>query len=169
MIVKATLQDAKVLSEMGAETFYDAHKQSAPAHELDKYMSKVYNLDSIEQELGNRENIYHIIRHDKQVAGFSKMELNMNHPAIEVAGVSQMHRIYLLGSFRGLKLGAQLLNFNINYSKLYGQHGMWLIVWVGNRAAITFYEKFGFNIIKKENYQLTDTHVNPCYIMFLKY
>ena len=68
MIVKATLQDAKVLSEMGAETFYDAHKESARAHELDKYMSKVYNLDAIEQELGNRENIYHIISVESSTA-----------------------------------------------------------------------------------------------------
>ncbi|HEX6169674.1 MAG TPA: GNAT family N-acetyltransferase [Chitinophagaceae bacterium] len=169
MIIKGTLQHAEVLSELGAETFYSAHKDSAPATELTTYMGKIYSLDAITKELSNPENIYHIIKHESTIAGFSKMELNMKHPAIEMANVSKMDQIYLLDSFQGLKLGAKLLSFNIEYSKSCGQNGMWLVVWVGNTTAITFYEKFGFHIVTRDDFHLTDTHINPCYIMLLKY
>ena len=137
--------------------------------EVATYMNKIYNEDSIRNELSKPGNIYHLISHKNQIAGFSKMELGTKHPAIEVEDVSKMDQIYLLSSFHGLNLGAKLLQFNIEYSKACKQNGMWLVVWVGNTQAITFYEKFGFHIVTRDEFHLTDTHVSPCYIMFLKY
>lgn len=169
MIIKASLQHAGILHELGAETFYTSHKDSAPAHEIATYMRKVYNLDAIKKELANPVNIYHIIRHEDTAAGFSKIELSMSHPAIALEHVSKMDQIYLLDSFHGLKLGAKLLLHNIDYSKSRGQNGMWLVVWVGNTTAISFYEKFGFQIAATDQFQLTETHLSPCYVMLLDY
>ncbi|MBT1695511.1 GNAT family N-acetyltransferase [Fulvivirgaceae bacterium PWU4] len=169
MIIKASIQHASVLSELGAETFYASHQHSAPANQLAAYMKKVYSLEAIEKELADPVNIYHIIMHNDTVAGFSKMELTIKHPAIEPDRISKMDQIYLLDSFHGLKLGAELLSHNIDYSKANGQNGMWLVVWVGNTTAIAFYEKFGFRIVAKDDFQLTETHLSPCYIMLLAY
>lgn len=169
MIIKASLQHAGVLSEMGMETFYKSHEASAPAHELATYMKKVYSLDAIKKELTNPLNIYHIIKHEDTAAGFSKIALTMKHPEIKLDRVSKMDQIYLLDSFHGLKLGAKLLSHNIDYSKSRGQNGMWLVVWVRNTTAIAFYEKFGFRIVTNDQFQLTETHVNPCYVMLLEY
>jgi ribosomal protein S18 acetylase RimI-like enzyme len=169
MIIKASLQHAEVLSELGAETFYKAHKDSAPAHEIAAYMKRIYSLDAIEKELTNPVNIYHIIEHEHTAAGFSKIELTMKHPAITLEKVSKMDQIYLLDSFHGLKLGAKLLSYNIEYSKSRGQNGMWLVVWVENITAVDFYKKFGFRIIMSDQFHLTETHLNPCYVMLLEY
>ncbi|HEY5745912.1 MAG TPA: GNAT family N-acetyltransferase [Chryseolinea sp.] len=169
MIIKASLQHAGVLHELGAETFYKSHKDSAPAHEIATYMKKVYSLEAITKELTNPANIYHIIQHEDTAVGFSKIELTMKHPAITPEHVSKMDQIYLLDCFHGLKLGAKLLSHNIEYSRSRGQNGMWLVVWVGNTTAIAFYEKFGFRIVARDQFQLTETHRSPCYIMLLEY
>jgi ribosomal protein S18 acetylase RimI-like enzyme len=169
MIIKASLQHAEILSTLGAETFYKAHKESAPAHEIAAYMKKVYSLDVIEQELTNPVNIYHVIKHEDTIAGFSKIEFTMEHPAITLQRVSKMDQIYLRDSFHGLKLGAKLLSYNIDLSKSHGQNGMWLVVWIKNTTAISFYEKFGFRIVAEDLFNLTETHINPCYIMLLEY
>ena len=169
MIIKASLEHAEVLSGMGSETFYKTHKDSAPAHEVAAYIKRIYGLKAIERELTNPLNIYHIIIHEDTVAGFSKMELSMTYPAIKLENVSKMDQIYLHDSFHGLKLGAQLLDFNINYTKSHGQSGMWLVVWTGNTKAIDFYKKFGFRIVTEDQFHLTETHINPCYIMLLEY
>jgi ribosomal protein S18 acetylase RimI-like enzyme len=169
MIIKASLQHAGVLSELGVETFYKAHKETAPAHEIATYMRRVYSFDAIEKELTNPVNIYHIIKHEDIAAGFSKIELTMKHLAIKLENVSKMDQIYLLDSFHGLKLGAKLLSYNIDYSKSHGQNGMWLVVWVGNTTAIDFYKKIGFRIIIRDQFQLTETHLNPSYVMLLEY
>jgi ribosomal protein S18 acetylase RimI-like enzyme len=169
MIIKASIQHAEVLSEIGAETFYNSHKDSAPAHEIAAYMKKVYNLQAIRKEVDNPVNIYHIIKHEDKAAGFSKIVLDMTHPSIKIERVTKMDQIYLLDSFHGIKLGSKLLSYNIEYSRSQGQNGMWLIVWVGNTTAISFYEKFGFQIVTSDQFHLTETHRSPCYIMFLSY
>jgi diamine N-acetyltransferase len=169
MIIKASLQHAEILSTMGAETFYNAHKDSAPAHEIAAYMKKVYRLEAIEKELSNPANIYHMIKHDDTIAGFSKLEFTMSHPAIKLQRVSKMDQIYLLDSFHGLKLGAKLLSYNIDLSRSHGENGMWLVVWTKNTTAISFYEKFGFRIVAEDQFNLTETHINPCYVMLLEY
>jgi ribosomal protein S18 acetylase RimI-like enzyme len=169
MIIRASLHHAEILSTMGAETFYSAHKNSASAHEIDAYMKKVYSLEAIEKELSNPANIYHMIKHDDTMAGFSKLEFTMNHPAIKQQRVSKMDQIYLLDSFHGLKLGAKLLSYNIDLSRSHGENGMWLVVWTKNTTAISFYEKFGFRIVAEDQFNLTETHINPCYVMLLEY
>lgn len=169
MIIKAGIEYAKVLSDIGAETLIDSHKDSAPVHEIDRYVKEKYNVRAITNELSDSKNIYHIIKYENEIAGFSKMMLNSNHPDIHSEKASKMDQIYLLSSFQGLKLGAKLLHYNIELSKANRQTGMWLIVWVGNHNSISFYEKFGFKIIADDDFHLTDTHTSRCHLMFLRY
>lgn len=169
MITKATLAHAQLLSDLGAKTLYQSHKDSAPEHEIMAYINRVYNLEAITRELNNPINIYHLIKHENEVAGYSKIEFSIQHPDIALDRVTKMDQIYLLDSFHGLKLGAELMRFNIDLSKSQGENGMWLAVWTKNFTALSFYEKFGFRIITESKFKLTDTHTNPCYIMLLNY
>jgi ribosomal protein S18 acetylase RimI-like enzyme len=169
MIIRAGIEYAKGLSQVGAETFIDSHKDSAPPHEIERYVKERYSIETIRKELSDPGNIYHILERDNKIIGFSKMVLNSAHVAVTLPNTSKMDQVYLLNSFHGLKLGALLLKHNIEFSKSHGQKGMWLIVWVGNKQAITFYEKFGFHIIVQGDFQLTNTHTSPCYIMLLNY
>ncbi len=169
MIIKAGIQYAQVLSEMGAETFVDAHKDSAPAKQIGRYLKDKYSLPAITRELSDSKNIYHIIKFENNIAGFSKMMLNRKHPDIDEQNVAKIDQLYLRHSFQGLNLGAELLQFNIELSKANHQAGMWLIVWVGNLKAISFYERFGFTILSDGDFHLTDAHTNRCHNMFLKY
>ena len=169
MIIKATPGDARILSRIGTVTFINAHMDSAPAYEITNYVDRKYNNRAILKELMNPENIYHLIMHQNSVAGFSKMELNSKNSLIPLDNITKIDQIYLLDCFHGLKLGASLLQHNIDYSKSFKQKGMWLVVWTKNEKAIRFYLKFGFKIIEEGNFQLTETHINPCYTMLLQY
>ena len=168
-IIKAGIEYANILTEIGAETFIDAHGITAPKYEIDAYVNRVYNTDAIKAELLKEENIYHVIELENKLAGFSKMEFDMKNPFVSFPHASKMDQIYLLKPFQGLKLGAKLLLHNIAYSKANNQNGMWLVVWIKNQQAIRFYNNFGFKIVGESNFSLTATHANPCYIMALNY
>lgn len=168
-IIKAGIEYTNALTTIGAETFIDAHRESTPMHELERYMSKVYNEVSIKNELLKKENIYHVIEQDGAVAGFSKMELDIKDPSVPFEKASKMDQLYLVKAYHGLGLGARLMQFNIDYSKSQGENGMWLVVWTKNTTAIRFYERFGFIIAAERDFILTSTHRNPCYIMSLNY
>lgn len=169
MIFRAGIEHAKVLSELGTTTFVDSHWESAPACEIETYLSEKYSLSALSKEFADPSNIFHLIEHRDETAGFSKMVLNCSHPTVGISHASKMDQIYLLKSFHGLKLGAKLFQHNIEFSKSMGQQGMWLVVWVGNTQAITFYEKFHFQIMSKSHFQLTQTHISPCFVMALDY
>ncbi|MEO9209693.1 MAG: hypothetical protein ABI208_01270, partial [Ginsengibacter sp.] len=74
-----------------------------------------------------------------------------------------------LKEFYNLKMGLELMNFNIELSKSDNQVGMWLFVWIENVRALNFYMKNGFEIIGSHDFKISATHSNPNHQMFLKY
>jgi len=166
-IKKATTDDSKIIAEIGRVSVGEAHRESCEAKHLDEYLDKNYNRIAIEHELNNPENIYHIIYYNEEPVGFSKIVLDAQHPNIRDERVTKLDRIYLLKEFQGLKLGRELLDFNIRLSQDHGQRGLWLFTWVGNQQAIDFYHRAGFKIVGSHDFYITPTHSNPNHQMYL--
>jgi ribosomal protein S18 acetylase RimI-like enzyme len=168
-ITRATLNDAELLAVIGKQTLLESHGHSAPKADMDAYVNKNYSAGFFQNELSNPANIYHIIYHNGQAAGYSKLILDHPHPSITLQHVTKLERIYLLKEFYELKLGRELFNFNMELSKSNKQAGMWLFVWKENPRAISFYLKNGFKIVGSHDFQISETHSNPNHHMFLQY
>ncbi|MBK6772562.1 MAG: GNAT family N-acetyltransferase [Ignavibacteria bacterium] len=123
----------------------------------------------LKKKSGTRKIFYHIIFHNNQPAGYSKIVFNLPHSNIPFENVTKMERIYLLKEFYNLKLGFELFSINIELSKNNNQTGMWLYVWKENLRAVRFYKRAGFKIIGSYDFKITDTHSNPNHQMFLRY
>jgi ribosomal protein S18 acetylase RimI-like enzyme len=95
--------------------------------------------------------------------------LNAEHPDISLKNTAKLDRIYVLKEYFGMKLGYQLLQFNVAFTKKHQQSGMRLFTWIGNQRAIDFYLKAGFEIIGTHNFQVSKTHSNPNHHMLLRY
>lgn len=168
-ITRATIHDYQPIVDIGRVSVEEAHRGSCPPEVLGEYMQKHYNEEAIKEELSNEANVYHIISYNGIFAGFSKIVLNTEHPNIQQKHVTKLDRIYLMKEFFGLKLGLELLNFNIAFSKRKGQTGIWLFTWVGNNRAIDFYMKTGFVVAGSHMFKVTDTHSNLNHQMFLDF
>jgi len=168
-IVKATASDVQTIVTIGKISVEEAHRSSCDATVLGQYIEKNYNTQSIQEELNDDKNIYHILHVDDKPAGFSKIILNVVHPNILQKNSTKLDRIYLLSDFFDRKLGFELLQFNINLAKNNNQSGMWLFTWIGNTRAINFYFKHGFQIIGSHNFKVTETHYNMNHQMLLSF
>lgn len=168
-IIKATEEDFRLLADIGKASFIESHGNSASSADINAYLGEKYNYDVFGKELSNPENIYHIIYHDKQPAGYSKIILNSPYPNIQMENVTKLERLYLLQMYYSLKLGIDLLKYNIELSMQNNQAGMWLFVWKENHRAVNFYKKAGFKITGSYDFKLTETHSNPNHQMLLKY
>ncbi len=168
-IAKAKVEDAHLLVDLGSKTFIESHGHSASKADIDNYVNEKFNINVVMQELADRKNIYHIIYHNRRPAGYSKIIFNENHSGIQNGDVTKLERLYLLKEFFDLKLGHQLLEFNISLSEQYNQEGMWLFVWKENLRAVRFYQKAGFEIVGSYDFKLTDSHSNPNHQMLLTY
>lgn len=168
-IQKATIDNAAAIAEIGGVSFLESHGHSASGADIDLYVSRKYTLNAVREELENPGHIYHLIYFRGQAAGYSKIVLDATNDHIPAQNVTTLDRLYLLKDFYDLKLGAALLEFNINISRQANQAGMWLHTWVENKRAVAFYHKAGFKIIGKADFKISDTHSNPNHVMYLEY
>lgn len=168
-IVKGTPADYVLLAEIGKQTFIESHGESAKKSDIDSYVSEKYNYDFLKTQLNDENNLYHILYYNNEPAGYSKMILNNPDLNIQSKDVTKLEKIFFLKKFYHLKLGTELLNFNIDISKKNKQSGIWLFVWIKNERAIKFYTKHGFKVIANYDFRISPTHTNPNYQMLLTY
>jgi ribosomal protein S18 acetylase RimI-like enzyme len=168
-ICRASGENFRVLADIAKQSYIESHGKSAAPADIEMYINRTLNYNTIKDELNEKRNIYHIMYYDHKPAGYSKIILNAPDLNIQFQDVTKLERLYLLEQFYSLKIGFELLQFNIELSKQNKQAGMWLFVWKGNQRAINFYGRMGFQIIGSYNFKLTETHFNPNHQMFLKY
>jgi len=168
-IVKASEKDSALVSEIGRDTFLESHGHSASPEDVSNYVAEKYSEAVLRQELSDPKNIYYIIYHDKRPAGYSKIIFNLPYENSPVQNIAKLERIYLLKEFYDLKLGMELLQFNIELSKKNDQAGIWLYVWKENPRAVNFYIKAGFEIIGSHDFKISETHSNPNHQMLLRF
>jgi ribosomal protein S18 acetylase RimI-like enzyme len=168
-IRKANPADTLLLAGIGKQTFLESHGHSAPAADIEAYVSKTYAITTVEDELKDPENIFHILYHQNRAIGYSKIIFNRPHPLINDSAVTKLERFYLLEEFHDRKLGLTLLEFIVSSSRKENQQGIWLYTWIKNQRAIRFYKKNGFIIIGSADFQLSATHSNPNHVMYLEY
>ncbi len=166
-IKRANAEDHRSIVDIGKVAVAEAHRDSTTAENLNEYLDKHYNDHAIMEELADQNKIYHIISYNGKPVGFSKIELNAKEPAIVAENVTKLDRIYLLKEYFGLKLGFELLKFNVQLAKDNNQSCMYLYTWTGNKRAIDFYLKAGFIIIGSHKFYVTETHYNMNHLMFL--
>jgi len=166
-IVSARPEDHQDILDIGSISVKQAHLGSCPDEDLQAYMDSHYNAEAIIKELENPAYRYHILYYKGKAAGFSKIILNTAHAEIRAENVAKLDRIYLLSEYVGLKLGAELMKFNIELARNNDQAGLWLVTWVGNERAIAFYEKAGFEIAGTTKFWVTETRFNLNHLMYL--
>ncbi len=166
-ITKATEKDCKAIVHIGYIAVEEAHRDSCREEDMITFLETNYNDIAITEELNDAKNVYHIINYNGEPAGFSKIILNTEHVNIAAKNVTKLDRIYLLKEFYDLKLGYELMKFNIDFSKKYNQAGIWLFTWVGNTRAVNFYHKAGFKVIGDHKFKVTETHYNENHHMYL--
>lgn len=166
-INKATEKDVTRIANIGKISVEEAHRNSCSDEDMKEFLEKTYNDIEIKTELSNPNNIYHTLSYDGKIVGFSKIVFNAEHPNIFHKNAAKLDRIYLLKEFYDLKLGSELLKFNIEMAKKHNQSHIWLFAWVGNTRAINFYLKAGFKIIGSHKFKVTETHYNEHHQMIL--
>lgn len=167
VIVKAGSNDVELLAGIARTSFMESHGHSAGAEDIHAYINDTYSDAAFKEELQNEKNLYHIIYTDGRAAGYSKIALNASCEGIN--NITKLERFYLLKEFYGLKLGRELLGFNIELAKRNGQAGMWLYVWKENERAVHFYTRAGFRITGSHDFRLSPTHTNPNHRMLLEW
>jgi diamine N-acetyltransferase len=148
-IRNATLEDAKLLTDLAYTTFWDAfahHPKNAP-DDLNHYMRQAFNQEQIAAELVDAKNIFLIAEIDGEAAGYSKIILDNIELGITAEKPVELSRLYAHQKHLGQGVGQRLMEACFERARAEDRDVMWLGVWEYNPRAQRFYEKNGFRVV----------------------
>lgn len=155
-IRQATIEDAKLLTDLAYTTFWDAfahHPKNAP-DDLNHYMRQAFNLDQITSELGEPQNVFLVAEIDEKPAGYAKIIIDNIEPGITAEKPVELQRLYSHQEYIGKGVGQNLMDACFERARDEKRDVMWLGVWEYNPRAQRFYEKNGFKVVGKHTFLL---------------
>ena len=155
-IREASVEDAKVLTDLAYTTFWDAfahHPKNAP-DDLHHYMRQAFNVDQITAELCDEMSIFLIAEIGGEPAGYAKIIIDAMEPGIAAERPVELNRLYSHQQFLGKGIGQALMDACVVRAKEENRDVMWLGVWEYNPRAQRFYEKNGFRVVGSHVFQL---------------
>lgn len=156
LVRQATINDAKVLTDLAYTTFWDAfahHPKNAP-DDLNHYMRQAFNLAQTTKELADEKSIFLIAEIDGKAAGYAKLVIDHTEPEIVAERPIELNRLYAHQEFLGKGVGQALIDACFEHARSGKYDVMWLGVWEYNPRAQRFYEKNGFSVVGSHVFQL---------------
>ena len=156
IIRQATVDDAKLLTDLSYTTFWDAfahHPKNAP-DDLAHYMRQAFNIDQITAELGDPRSIFLIAEVDSKPAGYAKLVKDYIEPGVSAERPVELNRLYSHQEYLGKGVGQNLMDACFRRARDEGRDVMWLGVWEYNPRAQRFYEKNGFRVVGRHTFRL---------------
>jgi len=155
-IRQATIADAEVLLDVSAHTFYQAFGPQNTSANMAAYMTSAFTKEQIVQELKDHDSVFLLAFSEGEIAGYSKLRKNATHPDLQADKPVELHRLYVLKSMIGKRIGKALMEACLKKARSEGYKVIWLGVWEQNTHAIEFYKKWGFEKFSSHVFKLGD-------------
>lgn len=162
-----TTDDAIMLSELGAKTFYDTFAKDNTPENIKAYLKASFSSEIQLKELSDPDNIFLIIESENTPIGYAQLILNSTDNAIRGTKPLEIRRIYATKEYLGKGIGKELIQATIREARQRGCDCIWLGVWEKNQRAIDFYKKWGFREVGTHLFSVGDDPQND-YVMELE-
>ena len=153
-IRKGTVQDAALLSELGARTFSETFAADNTPEDLAAYLESSFSVAQQTWELEDPGSTFLIAEVDGRAAGYAKLHHGKPEKGVEGANAIELVRLYVLREWLGSGIGAQLMRACINAALQDGYKTLWLGVWERDARAQTFYRKWSFRPVGEHMFRL---------------
>jgi diamine N-acetyltransferase len=155
-----TTNDAKLLAELGAKTFYDTFAKDNTPQNIASYIKELFSSEIQLNELSDPDIIFLIAELDGTPIGYAKLRMNSKDESIKGMNPVELERIYALQEYLGKGIGKELMKASIKEAKERGCESIWLGVWEKNQRAIDFYRKWGFKEVGTHIFNLGEDPQN---------
>lgn len=140
-----TTDDAKMLSELGAKTFYDTFAKVNTPENIEAYLRESFSSEIQFHELSQPDVVFLIAESEGIAIGYAQLLINSRDEAIKGIRPLEVRRIYASQQYLGKGVGRELMKATINEAGQRDCDCIWLGVWEKNQRAIDFYRKWGFH------------------------
>jgi len=138
------IDDAKMLSELGAKTFYDTFARDNTPENMAAHLKNSFSPEVQLAELSNPNHIFLIVEDGDKPIGYAQLTLDSKEEFLTGVNSLEVRRIYASQEYIGKGIGKALMQAAIHEAERRGCDSVWLGVWEKNPRAIEFYKKWGF-------------------------
>jgi diamine N-acetyltransferase len=156
----ATTEDAAMLSELGARTFYDTFAKDNTPDNLDAYLKKSFSAEIQFRELSEPDVIFLIAESEGIAIGYVQLVMNSKDESIRGINPLEIRRIYASQEYLGRGVGKELMQATISEARRRSCDCIWLGVWEKNQRARDFYKKWGFREVGTHVFSVGDDPQN---------
>ena len=153
-IRRGTLEDARLLSELGERTFSETFAADNTPEDLAAYIATSFNVAQQTAELEHPDSTFLIAEVDGRAAGYAKLHESDPEKDVEGAKPIELVRLYVSREWLGRGIGEQLMRACVDEARKTGHETLWLGVWEHNGRAQSFYRKWNFRAVGEHMFQL---------------
>lgn len=151
---RANPDDAGLLAELGARTFYETFAADNSSEDMAAYLASSFSLAQQTAELADPGSTFLIAEVGGAAAGYAKLHAGEPEEGIEGAEPVELVRLYVLREWLGRGVGQVLMRACVEEAQRAGHKTIWLGVWERNGRAQTFYRKWDFRPVGEHVFQL---------------
>lgn len=152
----ATAADNELLAQLGAETFFDTFAADNTPENMAAYLAASFSPEKQAQELADPATRVLILEAHDAPAGYTRLRFGPAPEMIAGRQPVEIVRFYARRPWIGRGVGARLMQACLAEAAQAGCDTIWLDVWERNPRAIAFYERWGFQRIGRQVFQLGD-------------
>jgi ribosomal protein S18 acetylase RimI-like enzyme len=153
-IRKGTVEDAALLSELGARTFSETFAADNTPEDLAAYLESAFNVSQQTAELTDPGSTILIAEVDGSAAGYAILHDGEPEQGVEGTNPIELARLYVAREWLGRGLGHHLMRACVEEARQAGYQTLWLGVWERNPRAQSFYRKWNFRPVGEHMFRL---------------
>lgn len=110
------------------------------------YIDKSFAVKNLAAEIADENALFFFVYYNDEALGFIKLNIDAGFENCDKKEALELERIYLTKAASGKGIGSYLINFTIEFAQQRNKKVVWLKVMDTSAAAISFYQKHGFEI-----------------------
>jgi diamine N-acetyltransferase len=158
-ITIATIQQLQIVQELAYKIWPSTYGEILSKEQLEYMLSKMYNLETLENLLTQKNQVFLLLKENIKYLGFCSYELNCNE-----SNYTKLHKIYVLPEIQGKGAGKLLLLKVEEIAKKNNNSSVFLNVNRFNKAQ-EFYKKNNYIITNQEDIEIGNGYLMEDYIM----
>ena len=153
-IRRATADDAGLLADLGARTFYETFAGDNSPEDMAAYLAASFSPEKQAAEIAEPQVTFLIAEVDGAPTGYAQLRAGNAPSCVSNSNPIELVRIYVSREWFGCGVGEALMRACTDEARQMGYQTMWLGVWERNRRAQAFYRKWNFQVVGRHVFQL---------------
>lgn len=152
----AHLDDAESLALLAERTFRDSFALDNTIENIEAYVRDAFSPSRLQSELIDPGNLFLLafFQGQDRPAGYAKLRSGTPDPSVKGPSPVELERIYVDRGAHGQGMGAALMRTCLETARSWGHKTLWLGVWERNARAISFYERWAFEVVGEHVFRL---------------